>query len=62
MPNKKGSELIQLFGKRLVIGGFVLILAGVLWLYGVDWPIILIIIGAVLFVKGLIIKAKGKLI
>lgn len=62
MANKKGSELIQLFGKRLMIGGFVLVLAGVLWLYGVDWPIILIIIGAVLFVKGLIIKAKGKLI
>jgi len=62
MPDKKGSETIQLFGKRLIIGGLVLILAGVLWLYGVDWPIILIIIGAVLFVKGLIIKAKGKLI
>jgi len=62
MPNKKGSELIQLFGKRLMIGGFVLTLAGALWFYGVDWPIILIIIGAVLFVKGLIIKTKGKLI
>jgi len=45
-----------------MIGGFVLILAGVLWLYGIDWPVILIIIGAVLFVKGLIIKSKGKLI
>ena len=62
MANKKNSELIQLFGKRLVIGGFVILLAGVLWKYGVDWPNILIIIGAILFVKGLIIKAKGKLI
>ncbi len=62
MPNKKNSELIQLFGKRLMISGLVLILAGIMWFYGVDWPIILIVIGAILLVKGLIIKAKGKLI
>lgn len=62
MANKKKSELVELFGKRLMIGGFVLLLAGILWKYGVDWPTILIIIGAILLVKGFIIKAKGKLI
>lgn len=62
MANKKGSELIYLFGKRLMIGGFVLILAGILWMYDVDWPIILIVIGAILLVKGFIIRAKGKVI
>lgn len=62
MANKKGSELIYLFGKRLMIGGFVLILAGILWMYDVDWPIILIVIGAILLVKGFIIRAKGKII
>lgn len=62
MANKKGSELIYLFGKRLMIGGFVLILAGILWIYDVDWPIILIVIGAILLVKGFIIRAKGKVI
>jgi uncharacterized membrane protein len=59
---KKSSELIQIFGKRLVIGGFILILAGILWRLGVDWANILIIIGAILLIKGLLIKAKGKLI
>lgn len=62
MASKKNSELIEIFAKRLIITGLVLLLAGVLWKYGVDWPTILIVIGVVLLLKGLIIKAKGKLI
>ncbi|MBI1978536.1 MAG: hypothetical protein HYS62_00560 [Candidatus Aenigmarchaeota archaeon] len=62
MAKTQSPELARLFGKRLMVGGFVLLLTGVLWKYGVDWPTILIIIGAILFMKGIYIKTKGKLI
>ncbi len=62
MAKEKNSELVQIFGKRMMVGGFVLLLTGILWKYGVEWPTILIIVGAVLLVKGFIIKAKNKLI
>ncbi|MBU5536993.1 MAG: hypothetical protein QW818_03540 [Candidatus Aenigmatarchaeota archaeon] len=62
MANKKDFELIQIFGRRLIVGGLVLILVGILRLYNVEWPIILIVIGVVLLVKGLLIKTKRKLI
>lgn len=46
----------------MMVGGFVLLLAGILWKYGVEWPTILIIVGAVLLVKGFTMRAKNKLI
>ena len=46
----------------MMVGGLILLLIGILWKYGVDWPTILIVVGAVLLIKGFIIKTKNKLI
>jgi len=62
MVKNSSSELIQIFGKRMMVGGLILLLIGILWKYGVDWPTILIVVGAVLLIKGFIIKTKNKLI
>ena len=62
MASKNQPDWNYIFSKRLMLGGFVLILAGILWRLNVDWPTILIIIGAILLVKGFLIKAYGKII
>lgn len=62
MARNKNSEEIEIFGKGMMVGGLILLLAGVMWKYGVDWPTILIVIGAILFVKGFATKHKRKLI
>ena len=47
-------------GKPLMIAGIVLLLIGILRFYNVDWPVVLMVIGAVLLVKGFIIKSMKK--
>ncbi|MBI2005136.1 MAG: hypothetical protein HYS80_00015 [Candidatus Aenigmarchaeota archaeon] len=47
-------------GKPLVIAGIVLFLMGILRFYNVDWPVVLMVIGTVLFAKGMIIKSMKE--
>lgn len=47
-------------GKPLMIVGIVLFLIGVLRFYNIDWPVVLMVVGAVLFVKGMIIKSMKE--
>ena len=56
----KFNELHYHRGKALMIAGFVILLAGLLRLYNVDWSVVMIVIGAVLLLKGIMIKAMKK--
>jgi hypothetical protein len=62
MAKSKAPDFVEIFSKRMIIGGFLFLLTGVLLKYGVDWPTILIIIGTILLLKGILIKTKHKLI
>ena len=62
MPAKKeiGMEWHAHKGKPLMIAGIVLLLIGALRFYNVDWPVVLMAIGAFLLAKGLVVKYKQK--
>lgn len=62
MPTKKLSELENLFIKRLMIVGILFIVVGALWLNNVEWPIILIVVGAILLLKSFIMYHQHKMI
>lgn len=47
-------------GKALIIAGLVTLVAGVLRFYKIDWSIVLMVIGAILLIKGMIIKSAKK--
>lgn len=60
MPARKLSELENLFAKRMMIGGLLLIVTGVLWLNGVDWPVIFIVLGTILLLKSFVMYGRYK--
>ncbi len=47
-------------GKAMMTVGLILLLAGLLRLYNVDWPVVMIVIGAVLMLKGILISKMRK--
>lgn len=60
MPTKKASEFESLFIKRMMIGGVLLIVTGILRLNNIDWPIISIVLGAILLLKSFILYSRNK--
>lgn len=62
MPAKKEDP--QMYGhyrgKPLMMLGVVLFLIGILRFYNVDWNTVLMVIGALLILKGIWVKAKSK--
>ena len=57
---KKSADYPPYMDKRLMIIGLVLLLVGILRFYNMDWPIVLIVIGVVLLVKGFIIRKISR--
>lgn len=47
-------------GKKKMFFGFLLFLVGLLMYMGYGWDIILMVVGALVFVKGIILKARCK--
>ena len=43
-----------------MIAGIVLFLIGILRFYNVDWPVVLMVVGVVLFAKGMIIRSMKE--
>ena len=56
----KNNEFHYHRGKGLMLAGLVLTLIGLLRLYNVEWPTVLIIVGALMIVKGAIIKSMKE--
>ena len=47
-------------GKAMMTFGFVLLLAGLLRLYNVDWPVVMIVLGIILLLKGALVSKMSK--
>lgn len=64
MPVKQKDEYVALWKehapKKAMTFGFLLFLLGLLRFYNQDWSVVWMVIGAVIFLKGLMMKAKKK--
>ena len=56
----KNTEWQPHKGKHLMTAGLVLLVIGILRYYQASWPVVLIVLGAVLMVKGAIIKTTKE--
>ncbi len=64
MPAKQKDDCMSMWKehapKKAMMFGFLLFLIGLMMSYNVEWSTIWMVIGALIFVKGLMWKAKKK--
>ena len=57
MPEKKDNkQWMEWHAKKMMLGGALVFIVGLLRYWGYDWSVVLMIIGALIFLKGLMKK------
>lgn len=60
MASKDENKWMEWHSKKMMLGGALVFVAGLMRYMGYDWAVVLMAVGALVFIKGLLKKAMMK--